>query len=205
MKQGAQKEKGSAYERVIAGLLTEAYYPEGDGEARRVPLSGGFDPRLVPGDLMMLKRVSNDSDAMVIDQSWPFSVECKNWGDIGHFFKGLYSAESQLYDWIEQACGDARHAKKMPLVVFKLYRQEHVAMLLDSDFHRITALFGRFSGKIYTLRRYEKGDIPDLGTRLVTDDLMFCLLKDFLGWIDWEHFRLAGKVKFLRSIIKKND
>lgn len=204
MKQGAQKAKGSAYERVIAGLLAEAYYPEGDGEMRRVPLSGGFDPRLVPGDLMALKRVSNDSDEMVIDQSFPFSIECKNWNAIGHFFKGLYSNESQLYDWIEQASKDASHAKKMPLVVFKLYRQEHIAMLLDSDFHKITALFGRFSGKIYTLRRYEKGDLPDFDTRLVTDDLMFCLLKDFLNWIDWDHYRLVGKVRFIRSIIKKD-
>lgn len=203
MKQGGQKAKGSSFERVVGKLFSEAYYPDGSGEFKRVPLSGGWDKRVTPGDLMALKRSRSDSDEMVIDQSWPFSVECKNWKDIKHFFTGLYGVESQMFDWMGQAISDAVAGEKIPLVIFKLYRQEHVAMLLDCDFHRITALFGRFPKKLYAIRRFDNGDMPDFG-RSVANDLMLCLLKDFIDWIDWEVYKQMKKALYLRSIIRKD-
>lgn len=203
MKQGQQKAKGSAYERVIADLLTKAYYQEGDGNFRRVPLSGGFDPRLVPGDLMALKRVSNDTDEMIIDQSWPFSVECKNWRTVSHFFKGLYANESEMFDWMDQATRDASHAKKMPLVVFKLYRQEHLAILLFKDWCQLGMTFGAYSCKRYEVMRFVREAY--LGEDDVNVKLVFMKFVELLEWVDWEVYKFSGKAKFIRSIIKKHD
>ena len=197
MKQGAQGEKGHAYERVIGALFTEVYYPEGSGEFKRVPQSGGWDKRVVSGDLMALKRVSNDSDEMIIDRSFPFSIECKNWKDVSHFFKGLYANESELFAWMEQASNDAAAAEKIPLVVFKLWRQSHVAMLNSYGWHRVRELFGEFPGKYYSMDRVTPGEIQ-LG------DFWLCLLTDFLEHIDWEVFKFSGKAKFIRSIVKKD-
>jgi len=196
MKQGAQGEKGHAYERVIGALFTEAYYPEGSGEFKRVPQSGGWDKRVTPGDLMALKRVSNDSDEMIIDRSFPFSIECKNWKDIKHFFSGLYASDSQLFKWMEQASNDAAVAEKIPLVVFKLYRQSHVVMLNSYGWHRVRELFGEFPGKYYGMDRV----VPDGDKR----GFYFCLLTEFLEYIDWEVYKFSGKAKFIRSIIKKD-
>ncbi len=100
MKKGRQKQKGTAYERMIAKLFTEAYYSAEDGEFRRVPLSGGWDKRTAPGDLIALKYVDKEGEAMVIDSSFPFSVECKTWRDenVKHFFSGLYSNETVIFE-----------------------------------------------------------------------------------------------------------
>ena len=198
MRKGGQGEKGGAYERKVGELFTQAYYPEGGGEFKRVPKGFQADPRIVSNDLMALKRVSIDSEQLVIDQSFPMSLECKDWRDenVKHFFSGLYSAESTLYEWMEQAISGASIAGKIPIVIFKLFRTDNIVMTLSKELCKISELFGEFPGKLYKLFRVEGG---------ATVELSFVLLKDFLSWIDWEHYRLAGKVKFLRSIIKKND
>jgi len=192
MRKGGQKAKGSAFELAIARILTEAYYSQGDGEFRRVPASGGWDKRTAPGDLIPFKYTNG---GMVIDKSFPFVVECKNWRDVKHFFSGLYSKESQLFDWMEQAVADAQFVGKMPLVIFKLYRQENVVILQSGDFWKLESLFGTPGAQYYELKRF----VPKTGR----SGLVFILLGDFLRWLDWEIYKLKSNVVFIRSIVRK--
>lgn len=201
MKKGGQKAKGSAFERRVAKILSEAYYPDGTGEFRRVPLSGGWDKRIVSGDLIPCKFISGDhyeGGEMVVDKSFPFSIECKDWCDIKHFFSGLYSQESAFFDWIKQADDDCRSSKKIPVVMFKLFRQEIVCMLKAEDFSKLTDIFGAvIDYKYYFLRRYP---VMRNHTEMAESNLLvFLLLKDFLGWIDLDFFRMR---QYIRSFKK---
>lgn len=200
MKPGGQKKKGSAYERTIAKLFTEAYYPDGSGEFRRVPLSGGWDKRVTPGDLMALKYSGIDDTkglAMVIDKTFPFSIECKNYRDenVKHFFSGLYSKQSQMFDWMQQAVTDAVAGSKFPLVVFKLYGSNNIVMTNRITFDKLRYIFGLFIGDYFNLiftgnKGHEK------------TELSFFLLKDFFEWLDWEVFSSMGQAKYIKSLTK---
>jgi hypothetical protein len=196
VKKGAQKEKGHAYERDIAAIFTEVYYPDGGGEFRRVPLSGGWDKRVAPGDIIPLKAYK--SGEYVFDKSFPFSIECKNYRDenVKHFFSGLYSAESIIYSWASQALNDSRLANKIPLVVFKLYRAKNIIMIHGHDFGKLTEIFGIINKKQFKLvKTNEKG--------MYISTLVFLLLSDFTEWIDWDVYRLKDASRFIRSYIDK--
>ncbi len=202
MKQGGQKAKGNAYERKIAELFTKAYYPDGDGEVRRVPMSGAWDKRSTPGDLIAFKfrYKRRINDEMIIDISFPLVVECKNWKDVKHFFTGLYGAESAIFDWMKQAEMDAQPTNRIPLVVFKLYRQSNIGMLRATDFTRLKELFGEPDFKYYFLRRYSAKFADAIDDFIHYPDLLvFFLLEDFLEWIDWSHFKIQ---KYIRSYTK---
>jgi len=198
MKLGGQKAKGNAYERKIAELFTEAYYPDGDGEVRRVPMSGAWDKRTTPGDLIAFKYRLKGSNEMVIDTSFPLVVECKDWRDVKHFFSGLYGKESAVFDWMKQAELDAKPTGKIPFVAFKLYRQENIGMLRATDFSRLKELFGEPNMKYYFLRRYNK--VSNIPTVEYPDLLVFFLLDEFLKWIDWSHFKVQ---RYIRSYTEK--
>ena len=204
MKKGGQSKKGNAYENRVAKLFTAAYYSEGDGEFRRAPKSGGWDKRVIPADLVALKYVKatddqllppgfNPKDPMEIDKVFRFAVECKNWkdGNVKHFVSGLYSVDSQIFGWMEQAIEDASYSKKTPLVVFKLYGKHNVVEILYPDFSILSTFFGNFPGKMYVVGSV----IPK------TKDgktYVFALLSDFLEWIDWEVYKsavLKGEIK----------
>lgn len=193
MRKGGQKQKGNTYERAIAKIFTQTYYPDGDGEFRRVPLSGGWDKRMVPGDLVALRYVNTEGVGMVIDDSFPLSIECKTWKgeNVKHFFSGLYSNETILFDWIRQATEDCEPSKKMPVVVFKLLRTENILLMESNVFYQMGNLFGNFPGKKwYKLIKYEPDDTQ----------LIFCLLKDFLNWIDWDVFKLSSNTRSIKSV-----
>jgi len=187
VRKGGQKAKSNAHQRRVAGIFTLAYYPAGEGLFKSTPGSGGWDKRAAPGDIIAFKYVSKEKDQMVIDETFPMTIECKDWKDenVKHFFSGLYSDESQLFGWMEQSLGDSFWVKKVPIVVFKLYRTENVAMVMSTDFQQLAKMFGNFVGKIYRLgRTREKGFKADgIGT------LVFVLLKDFIQWIDWEIYK----------------
>jgi len=182
MKSGRQKAKGSAYERVVAKLFTEQFYPNGGGEFRRVPLSGGWDKRVAPGDLIALGSGVADcigeEQALVIDRRFPFCVECKNYRDenVKHFFSGLYSNQSQMFNWMAQAQRDADISGKFPLVVFKLFKANHVCMTSKRTMHELMISFGEFAGRIFTLTQVDNGEH--------TITVMLFLLDDFFKWID---------------------
>lgn len=190
MKQGGQKAKGSAFERRVAEIFTEAFYPDGDGEIRRVPMSGAWDKRSSPGDLIAFKYKLRGSEEMIIDTSFPHVVECKDWKDVKHFFSGLYGNESAVFDWMMQADNDAKPTGRIPLVVFKLYRQRVIGMLKTTDFSRLTDLFGEPEAKHYFLKRFT------IGTDCYQNRLVFLLFDEFLDWIDWSHFKIQ---KYIRS------
>lgn len=204
MKRGGQRAKGNAYELRIAHLLTEVYYPDEDGQFRRVPLSGGWDKRVAPGDIIALKYTDVWKKEMVVDKSFPFSIECKDWKDqnVKHFFSGLYSKESSFFEWMEQASEGARTTKKMPLVVFKLYRSENIVMLDMMHFTQLRDTFGIFpGGNWYLLSRYKPQEVQCISS----GSFVFCLLKDFTNWIDWEVYKVSDKIRYVRSIIKKEE
>jgi len=206
MKKGGQKAKSNAHQRRVAGLFTSAYYPTDDGLFKSTPGSGGWDKRAAPGDVIAFKYIDEETKEMGRDKTFPMNIECKDWRgeSVKHFFSGLYSDESQLFGWMEQAWEDALLIKKMPIVVFKLYRTENVVMLLSTDFYSLTNYFGNFVGKIYTIEKImpkeqkshkEKTIKHSRGetTFLMHQELIFILLKDFLEWIEWELFK-SGKI-----------
>jgi len=187
-----------AYERDTGKTFTKAYYPSEDGEFRRTSAfaqSGGWGKGMAGGDLVALKY--GIGDEMFIDKSFPFSLECKNWQEknVKHFFSGLYSAESVIFDWMDQSIADAEKFNKMPLVVFRLFRQKSIAMLRATDFSKLKELFGEPEFKYYSLRRYSQESSP-------ADYLIFILLKDFIDFIDWEVYKFSGR-QFIRSVVKK--
>lgn len=199
MRKGGQKAKGTAHQRRVAELFfTPAYYPLGDGLFKSTPGSGGWDKRAAPGDIIAFKYVSKERDQMVIDETFPMTIECKDWKDenVKHFFSGLYSDESQLFGWMEQSLADSFWVKKIPIVVFKLYRTENVVMLMSSTFNKLADLFGNFTGKIYIIEKImPKGYNKE---QEAYQKLVLVLLKDFIQWIDWRVYMLGEE--YIRSL-----
>jgi hypothetical protein len=205
MKPGGGKSKGSSYERHVAELLTKAYYPDNDGEFRRIysypiPSKGAR-----PGDLKAMRKyhIAANDEQMVLDVSWPFSVECKNYKDIKLPFCGLWAKESAVWDWMRQAEETASQLPHisgddpyLPLVVFRLFRTADVAMINGSTFGRLHALFGIYSKLYYTLWRQS---LPS------SHALHLFLLSDFLKWIDWGVYKVSSSHKYIRSLIKKGE
>jgi len=189
MRKGGQKAKGSTHQRRVARMFTGAYYPDDDGEFKSTPGSGGWDKRVAPGDIIAFKYTSADKDEMVIDRSFPLVVECKDWKDknVKHFVSGLYAKECQLFGWMEQAIDDCVQARnkvgrKIPVVVFKLYRTENVVMIQSIEYSELTQMFGQLEVKRYVLKLIrEEGE--------EAWNLIFILLSDFLDWIDWDFYK----------------
>lgn len=202
MRKGGQKAKGNAHQRWVADLFTPAYYPAGDGEFKSTPGSGGWDKRAAPGDVIAFKYLDMETKEMGRDKTFPMVIECKDWRDenVKHFFSGLYSEDSQLFDWMAQAWEDSLVVKKMPIVVFKLFRTENIVMILSTDFYSLAQNFGNFVGKIYMIEKtmpkeqksykekiVERSDAQM--TFLMHQEMVFVLLKDFIEWIDWEIYK----------------
>jgi len=198
MKRGGGKRKANNYERSIGRLFTAAYYPDGSGEFQRPEGSGGRDKRIMPGDLVAFKYVNKNTEEMIFDRSFPFLLECKNWNEenVKHFYSGLYSKESQIWEWIEQASNDAKYKNQIPLVVFKLTFGKDIVILRTVDFNKIQELFGYFPGRYYTLKKWS------LAIDNKTPALTFCLLSNFLSWVDWAVYRLAEQTRYLKSLMK---
>jgi len=193
MKKGGQKSKSGRHERRIAELFTREYYPDGEGEFRRTPSSGGWDKRIAPGDIQPFVYLDYKQPEMQLDRSFPFSIECKDWHDdnVKHIFSGLYSKPSQVYEWMEQADNDARASFKMPVVVFKLYRTEDLVMMLMRDWGQLKAYFGIFDSPTYKIIGG-----PEM--------ILFCKLEPWLEWIDWGFYKaLNRRKKYVSSLIPK--
>jgi len=193
-----------AFERSIAKAFTEVYYPVGDGEFRRTSAftqSGGFGKDMVCGDLVALKYGVESN--VYIDKTFPFSIECKNWKEenVKHFFSGLYSQESVIFSWMQQAYVDSARFNKIPLVAFRLFRQKSVALLQSTDFSKLKEMFGEPETKYYFLCRLGLTAEEQV---LYRNRLVFILLKDFINWIDWEVYKFSNR-RFIKSLIKKGE
>ena len=191
MRKGGQKAKGNAHQRAVAAIFAGAYYPNGGGIFKSTPSKGGWESRAVPGDVIPFREIDPtgaaiSGAAMTIDLRFPFSIECKDWKDenVKHFVSGLYSAECQFFDWMEQSQSDASCVGKMPIVIFKLYRTKNMAMLSSQDFREIANSFGNFVGKMYVLER-----IMPMNEAAASQKLVFVLLSDFIEWIDWHIYK----------------
>ena len=216
MRPGRQKAKGYSHEMAIGRIFTEAYYPDNDGIfLRRDSLPGIRDKKLVPGDLVAMKYLSKDEEELSIDKTFPLVLECKHYSNqtLKHFFSGLYSNESQIWDWIEQVWDDSLHVKKIPIVIFRLFRTEDVVEILSTDFHQLSNYFGNFPGRFYKLKRVREAGFKvdkkaylkhssERGLVFGHDCLYFFLLKDFLKWIDWSMFKTGGKFEHIRSLME---
>jgi hypothetical protein len=191
------KNKGASFERDVVKILSAFYYPEGDGCFRRVPLSGGWDSRVAPGDVIALKKNNAQLDAYVIDPSWPFVVECKNWKSttISHFPTGFYGAESSFFQWMAQCVEAADASGKTPIVVFKIFKYLLV-IIRTVDFSRLQELFGEFDKKRYRLERIDDN---------TSVKLEFMMLTDFLKWIDFYIFKVVDTSRRIRSLVKKDE
>ena len=204
MKAGGGKSKGSAYERRIRDILTASYYPDGGGEFQRIYSHPIPKKGEVRGDLKALKYIVTGSPldreeerALVLDSSFPFAVECKNYTKVKPLFCGLFASECELWGWMTQAVEASEG--KMPLVVYRLFRTADIAVLRSTDFAKFKELFGVYRHECYALTHYsgESGEIES--------SLFLFLLKDFLEWVDWGVFRLSSSTRYIRSLIPKED
>jgi len=185
------------FEREIAEIFTQAYYSDEDGEFRRIPQSGGWTiiasgKKIFPGDLIPFRF---ETDGVIVDMRFPFSIECKTRNKMEQFVSGLYAKESQFFGWIQQAIDDAEPFKKIPIVVFKLFRTNNIVMMTINNFYQLREIFGNIDGKYYFLKCYEK--------QIETQGLVFLLLKDFIDWIEWSLYKMRINTVFIKSLSEK--
>lgn len=196
MKKGRGKEKGSSYERTVSEVLTQAYYPDGGGLFKRVESKAGKKGEK-KSDLLALKYIldptSGEKD-LILDRSFPFSVECKNWKGVKPVFCGLYAKDSEIWDWMKQAEDSAQG--KMPLVVFRLFRTANVAMTNGRTFGQLHANFGIYPKRYFTLWNQL---LPESQT------LHLFLLSEFLDWVDLGVYRISESVRFIRTLAPKEE
>lgn len=200
MRKGGGKEKGSEYERTVAKILTAAFYPDGGGIFRRVYSHPIAKKGEVKSDLKALKFMSDDvykdPESMVLDRSFPFSIECKNYRGVKPVFCGLYAQPSEIWNWMKQA-EDASEGK-MPLVIFRLYRTLDLVMINNPTRVRLKELFGDYKQQSFSIKRNDDSD-PFYSI------LHLFVLSDFLNWIDFGVFRLTDSTKFIRSLLPKKE
>lgn len=199
MRAGGGKAKGSIFERLIRDYLTTAYYPDGDGEFQRI-LSHPIPKKgEVRGDLMALKYIKDGGEkALIRDNGWPFTVECKHYASMKPFFSGHYTRESDLFLWMEQAEAVATPSgNKMPLVIFRLNRSAIMVVLRQQDFSRLEEIFGSFRKLMYCVKR----SCLDADKEVCLSSLVVLKFLEFLEWGDWAVFKIAGHHKYIRSLM----
>jgi hypothetical protein len=120
--------KGHAFERFIANEINEYIYsklnyPEADKPLmRRVPMSGGFDKRNFPGDLLVLDET--------ISKEFILSLECKNYKQWNLSSIINEEPERKFIEWAGQCIQDAITCKvlRIPVLIVKTNRSNIVTM-----------------------------------------------------------------------------
>lgn len=123
MKPGGGRVKGSSFERKVAKMFSEWC----GHKVNRTPLSGGWGNAAAHGtcgDLVVEKKYQ---------KLFPFTIECKcheKWclDDL------LHNEKSQIYKWWNQAKVEARHAKKIPLLVMARNFVQPIIFMRQADF-----------------------------------------------------------------------
>ena len=109
------KNKGKAFERVIAKHLTEVF----DLSFTRTPNSGAYVGGM---NMFRMKQLSDsqillsEGDIIVPDELYNMKIECKAYASFT--FHQLFSTCRQLDEWIEQASSD----DKVWFLIFKINR-----------------------------------------------------------------------------------
>ena len=122
------KEKGAGYERKIAKILNDYMTCLGWGEASRTPRSGGWakasnDPEL--------RKLRGD---ITLPGACPFMVETKKregWSLDQVFRAGLETWEP--YKWFVEGAAKAKHAEKLPVLVFSRNHVPDLVMISGED------------------------------------------------------------------------
>ena len=114
MKQGGSKNKGNAFERVIAKQLSTYFYSDPDALVRNFNSGGLATMRkgagLSPGDIIQVKY---------LDKTFPYSVECKHHKKFSLSDLMLENTKSTLYKAWVQCKRDATTLDKIPMLIFK--------------------------------------------------------------------------------------
>lgn len=94
------REKGKRFERSIAKQISEWT----GLEARRTPMSGGYDKKKFPGDI-------------IISEEFPICFELKN-EEGWTLSQLLFSEKCLILKWWEQCKTEAKFAGKVPVLIF---------------------------------------------------------------------------------------
>lgn len=119
------KNKGSEFERAVAKMLTlwSGY------EFHRTPMSGALhwtnDKRVV-SDIVPPQEL--------IDEGWPFSIECKKVENSWEFNCFLDGTSQTLKEHWKQCCDDAVRECMVPMLVFSKNRRDIFVMLKSEVF-----------------------------------------------------------------------
>jgi len=73
------RKKGASFELEVAQEFEKAIYPKGNGEVKRVPLSGGWS-RMMACDILAFRKVKDEHTKkfrLVQDENWKIHVEAK--------------------------------------------------------------------------------------------------------------------------------
>ena len=140
---------------------------------KRTPLSGGWDPNVVSGDVFCVAEYEpKDTDRI----RFPFSIEAKDdesW-DFVQLFKGTEKCPLKTF-W-RQATRDAKMTKKIPMLVFSKNWTPVFVMLQTPILERLSKIVGS-SWKTLTYMVYSISPC---------EVIVFLLLDDFLKWADFE-------------------
>jgi hypothetical protein len=192
------KEKGSAYERAIAAILSSSFYSGGDGTFQRIQSQPIPAKGQKSADVEALRYMEVDGEQVLIcDRSWPFSIECKNIRKAKHFFSGLYEKDFEIVSWASQAALVAARDGKVPLLIVRLFRSKDLAVLRAEDYARMAEYFGKPKGRRMELR--------SIGDEERAFSFVFLLLEDFLDWVDWEFYKVARFGRYIKSLIPEEE
>lgn len=164
------KQKGRGFEAEVAKLFTKW----SGLEHRRVPQSGGWDKKIVCGDVIC--RAEYESVAGQESIFVPFTWECKKregW-DFVQLFKD--DEKCPLHLWWEQASGDSKKVKKLPALIFSRNYLPIFIMIGSRTANRLTRLTGRswkeFTHMVHPITKKEQ--------------VVVLVLDDFLDWVPFQ-------------------
>jgi len=107
------REKGKRFEREVAKRLSEW----SGLEARRTPMSGGYDKLKFPGDI-------------IISEDFPICFELKN-EEGWTLSQLLFSEKCSILKWWEQCRNEAKISGKVPVLIFT--KNFHPALVMCTD------------------------------------------------------------------------
>lgn len=164
------KTKGRNFEGEVAKLLTKW----SGLEHRRVPQSGGWDKKIVCGDVICSAEYESVPDQISIFV--PFVWECKkqeNW-DFVQLFKDDEKCPPHL--WWEQVSSDSKRVRKLPALIFTRNYLPIFIMIGTHTANRLVRLTER-SWKEFT---HMVHSVPK------KEQVVVLVLDDFLDWVPFE-------------------
>lgn len=118
----AARSRGARYERKVRDVLSEWW----GSEFTRTPQSGGFATK------QFRDNWNAAGDVVTPDDTFPFSVECKNQED-WEFEKLLTAPKNNLFLWWEQTYDQTDLMSKIPLLVFTKNYKPDFFMMAEVD------------------------------------------------------------------------